>query len=73
MFLTSIGNPTKSDKLFDSYDKNSEDKQLLLVGNSSKNTRASVSPILLAPLLWLADGCHAKYESVSRAGARGGG
>lgn len=51
MFLASIENQTKSDKLFDSYDKNSGGKQLLLVGNSLKNTRASVSPILLAPLL----------------------
>lgn len=70
MFLASIENPTKS-KLFDSYDKNSGGKQLLLVDNSSENTRASVSPILLAPLLWLTDGCHAKYESVLRAGRRG--
>lgn len=72
-FLASIENPTKSDKLFDSYDKNSGGKQLLLVSNSSKTIRASVSPILLAPLFfWLADGCHVRYESISRVGRRGG-
>ena len=44
----------------------------MVIGNRAKNTKASVSPILLALLWWLQDGYHSsRHESVSKTERRG--